>query len=75
METTPSPFVRPPQARALLGHIGNTTLWRWVKERPDFPKPIKFGPRVTVFRLDELIAWRDAQGRHRDYAEVPGASQ
>ncbi|VTU28409.1 helix-turn-helix transcriptional regulator [Variovorax sp. PBL-E5] len=54
--------VRPPQARALLGNIGNTTLWRWVKERPDFPRPVKIGPRVTVFRLDELIAWRDKQG-------------
>ena len=53
--------VRPPQARALLGNIGNTTLWRWVKERPDFPRPLKLGPRVTVFNLDELIAWRDKQ--------------
>ena len=53
--------VRPPQARALLGNIGNTTLWRWVKERPDFPRPMKLGPRVTVFKLDELVAWRDAQ--------------
>lgn len=53
--------VRPPQARALLGNIGNTTLWRWVKERPDFPRPFKLGPRVTVFKLDELVAWRDKQ--------------
>lgn len=53
--------VRPPQARIILGGIGNTTLWRWVKERPDFPRPLKIGPRVTVFKLDELIAWRDKQ--------------
>ncbi|MEJ8846382.1 helix-turn-helix transcriptional regulator [Variovorax rhizosphaerae] len=56
-----SSSLRPPQVRAFLGGIGNTTLWRWVNERPDFPRPIKLGPRVTVFRLDELIAWRDKQ--------------
>ncbi len=61
MATTPSRSVRPPQARALLGNIGHTTLWRWVKERPDFPRPFKLGPRVTVFKLDELVAWRDKQ--------------
>lgn len=58
---TASRSVRPPQARALLGNIGNTTLWRWVKERPDFPRPLKLGPRVTVFKLDDLLAWRDKQ--------------
>lgn len=56
-------MIRPPQARALLGNIGNTTLWRWVNERPDFPRPTKLSQKVTVFKLDELIAWRDAQGK------------
>ena len=55
-------MVRPPQARALLGNIGNTTLWRWVKERPDFPRPIKLSQKVTVFKLDDLIEWREKQG-------------
>lgn len=56
--------IRPTQARQLLGGISNTTLWRWARERHDgFPKPIKLGPRVTVFNLDELIAWRDAQAQ------------
>lgn len=54
-------MVRPAQARILLGNIGNTTLWRWVQENKDFPRPIKLSPRVTVFRLDELLAWRDRQ--------------
>lgn len=53
--------VRPPQARAMLGNIGNTTLWRWVNERPDFPRPVKLSSRVTVFKVDELLAWRDKQ--------------
>lgn len=61
MEKQVSRSIRSPQARALLGDIGNTTLWRWAKERADFPKPIKLGPKVTVWPLDELIAWRDKQ--------------
>jgi prophage regulatory protein len=52
-------MVRPPQARAILGNIGNTTLWRWVKENPDFPRPIRLSPHVTVWDLDELITYRD----------------
>jgi predicted DNA-binding transcriptional regulator AlpA len=41
--------------------IGESTFWRWAKERHDFPKPIKLGPRTTVWPLDKLAAWRDAQ--------------
>lgn len=62
MEQKPSRVVRAAQARVLLGDIANTTLWRWVRERADFPKPTKLSPKVTVFNLDDLIAWRDKQG-------------
>jgi len=51
---------RPKQAAELLG-IGTATLWRWIKERHDFPKPIRLSPRCTVLDGDALIAWRDAQ--------------
>ena len=61
MEKEISPMVRPVQARALLGNIANTTLWRWVRENDQFPRPIRLSPRVTVFNLHELIAWRDKQ--------------
>ena len=39
-----------------------TTLYRWSKERADFPKPIKAGPRVTLFDLDAIEAWIAKQG-------------
>ena len=52
---------RPKQAAELLG-IGIATLWRWTKERADFPKPIRLSQRCTVFDGGELLAWRDAQG-------------
>lgn len=51
---------RPKQAAELLG-IGPATLWRWIKEREDFPRPRRLSPRCTVFDGNELIAWRDAQ--------------
>lgn len=52
--------LRPQQAAQILG-IGLSTLWRWAKEREDFPAPIKLGPRTTVWPLEKLVAWRDAQ--------------
>lgn len=53
--------LRPKQAAALLG-IGTATLWRWAKDRPDFPQPVRLSARCTVFPADELDAWRIAQG-------------
>ena len=51
---------RPKQAAEFLG-IGVATLWRWIKERPDFPRPIRLSARCTVIDGDQLVAWRDAQ--------------
>jgi prophage regulatory protein len=62
MNAQPSNSVRPSSAAEFLG-IGRSTLYKWAKERPEFPQPIKLGTRTTVFKLDELIAWRNAQGR------------
>jgi prophage regulatory protein len=62
MDSHTSTSLRPAQAAKFLG-IGESTFWRWAKEREDFPKPIRLGPRTTVFPLDKLTAWRDAQGQ------------
>lgn len=53
---------RPKDAASLLG-VGVSTFWRWAKERPDFPKPRKLSSRCTIFDVQELIAWRDAQAK------------
>jgi predicted DNA-binding transcriptional regulator AlpA len=37
--------------------IARATLWRWVKDRKDFPKPIKAGARVTLFDLNAIDAY------------------
>lgn len=59
--------LRPKQAADFLG-ISRVTLWRWIKERPDFPRPRNLSPRCTVLDQAELIAWRDAQASCRKAA-------
>jgi prophage regulatory protein len=55
-----SKSLRPKQAADLLG-IGRTTLWKLASTRPDFPRPSRLTPRVTVYDRNSLIAWRNAQ--------------
>ena len=40
----------------MLG-IAAPTLWRWSRERDDFPKPIKLGAATTAWRVSELEAF------------------
>lgn len=51
---------RPREAANLLG-VGLATIWRWARERRDFPRPRRLSSRCTVFDVPELLAWRDAQ--------------
>jgi prophage regulatory protein len=53
---------RAEQIAEMLG-IGKATLWRWSKERADFPKGIRLSARCTVWDRDEVLAWRNAQGQ------------
>ena len=50
--------IRPKDAAEFLG-ISPATLWRWAKERSDFPKARKLSARCTVFDMAELTHWRD----------------
>lgn len=60
MHSFPSKSLRPTQAAEFLG-IAVSTLWRFHKERSDFPRSRKIGPRCTVFDQMELLQWRDSQ--------------
>ena len=51
--------LRAPEVAELLS-VGINTVWRWTRERPDFPKPVKLG-NTTSWLLSELVAWRAAQ--------------
>ena len=34
--------------------VSPATIWRWVRERPDFPKPFKIGDQTTVWKLTDI---------------------
>lgn len=51
-------LLRPSAAARRLG-ISKSTLWRLVRNDPDFPRPIRLGPRTTALRLSDLDAWVD----------------
>ncbi len=53
-------YARPKEACQHL-KISPSTLWHWCKTRPDFPKPIKAGQRVTLFDLNAIDAWLQSQ--------------
>lgn len=37
------------------------TIWDWVAQGR-FPKPVKFAPRCTRWKMSELLAWEAEQG-------------
>jgi len=59
--------LRPAPAADALG-VSKATLLRWEREKPDFPKPRRPTPRVTLYDRDELMAWRDSHksSHHED---------
>ncbi|MGF7191988.1 prophage regulatory protein [Robbsia andropogonis] len=48
--------LRPAKGAEYLG-IGISTFWRYAKTIPDFPRPVKVSPRVTLFMENELADW------------------
>jgi prophage regulatory protein len=49
-------FVRLPSILAPNGPIpvGRTTWWQGVRDGR-FPKPLKLGPRITVWRVEDIL--------------------
>ena len=45
-------FARLPQILGVLG-VSRTTFWRGIRAGK-FPKPVKLGPRTTVWRVEEI---------------------
>lgn len=48
--------LRPAQAAERLG-ISLPTLWRYIRNNPNFPRPSKLSDRVTVLDAGELDAF------------------
>jgi prophage regulatory protein len=63
MATTPAHFdllpaigyVRQSQLIPAIFPFSSATLWRKVKDGT-FPKPVKLGPRITAWRVDDIRA-------------------
>ena len=53
--------LRPSTASSLCG-VTRGTLLRWEKDRPDFPKPSRPSPRVTLYDRDRLLAFMETAG-------------
>lgn len=49
-------FIRPKEAAQLL-MCAESTVWRWAKEFPDFPRPRRLGYRCTLFSRAELLEY------------------
>ena len=41
--------------------IARPTVWRWHRERPDFPRAIRLTPGCTRWKLSQIVAWEQAQ--------------
>jgi len=46
-------LLRPKEAAKKLG-VSRQSLWRWCRDIPDFPKPVKLAPGTTAFMESEL---------------------
>jgi len=48
-------FARLPAVSHAAG-IGSSTVWLWVR-KGKFPSPLKIGPRVTAWRVEDVRQW------------------
>jgi len=53
-------LLRPCEAAAFLG-IARGTLYKWEKERPDFPRRVRLSARASGWWRHELRAWLERQ--------------
>lgn len=55
-----SQLIRVPTVAAMLS-VSRSTVWRWSKFKPEFPRPIKISTGVTVWKLNEIQKWLESQ--------------
>ena len=55
-------LARPKEVCVMLG-IAAPTLWRWARQRAEFPRPIKLGQGTTAWRVSDLEAFIERQAR------------
>ena len=55
-------FLRERQIRPGMVPVAHSTFWQWIKEEK-FPAPVKLSERVTAWRVADVQAWIDNQGK------------
>lgn len=45
------------QAAARKLGVSKSQVWTWARTIPEFPKPFKLAPRITVWDESELDQW------------------
>lgn len=58
---TPLPQLITVKQIAALAEAGESTVWKWAKVDPAFPKPLRLSKRSTRWRLAEIEAWLAAK--------------
>jgi predicted DNA-binding transcriptional regulator AlpA len=41
--------------------IARPTVWRWHRERAEFPRAIRLTPGCTRWKMSDIVAWETAQ--------------
>lgn len=42
-----------------------STIWRWSKNRADFPKPVRLGPNTVAWDANRILMWEANQQEGR----------
>lgn len=45
--------------------VHRTTLWRWAKTDPAFPRPMKLSLQCSRWRMADIEAWEAQRGAHK----------
>lgn len=41
--------------------LSRTSIWRYLRDDPAFPKPYKFGKTTRRWSLEDIIAWEQSR--------------
>lgn len=41
-------------------HVSAPTIWRYRREKPGFPQPLRFSYRVSRWRRSDVVRWADS---------------
>ena len=63
-ETKPNRAVKLPTVCNLLD-ASKSTVWRWVREDPTFPKPFHLSAQFVVWDENEVLSWLAAKKNAR----------